>query len=401
MNGDDGDNRGRTRLQTATNRLNLPGLGRGISRSPSPAVAGAGRFAFPTVGANQDDSSEAFADGESYADAMPPIDVEELQRIAKSAADAAAVASAALTAMTAQLQATQEANTQLRATKKPELPNFDAKNIEIWIRRVESSFTRAGITTTKDKFAFLEAKLSVDLDARINSFLFGTITETTWTEFTAYLVKRYGRTKQQRTNTLIDGIQREGRRPSELAAILCDLTRDVTIEDIRKEQLMKVLPEDVKRALAKEPDNLSLEQLAEAADAYFDQQGRPKFSTPSSTINAVNDSTLRSSCHPNNPTTTPHDAGATPSFTNAFGEGVNAVRRPLPTQASGAAKPAPRSNASSSRANQHQPNQTRPPTYDSEGFYHATYGVKADRCFPGCKHPSAHTSGNDRGGRRK
>ena len=379
--------------------------GRG-SRSPSPAArVGNGAF-FP--------ETTAHSDGEQYDDAMAPVDVEELQRIAKTAADAAAAASAALTAMAAQLTATQQDNTRLRAIKKPDLPNFDHQNIEIWIRRVESAFTRAGVETTKDKFAFLEGKLSVDLDPRINSFLFGTINENTWSDFTSYLTKKYGRTKQQRTNTLIDGIEREGRRPSEMAALLCNLTRDVTIEDVRKEQIMKKLPVDVRRALAKESENLSLEELVEAADHYFDQQGRPKFNSPTSTINAVDEAGAKPKNRaniaqaPTNESQSTFNAGSASLFTSAFpaaDDEINAV--PSRPTKPGFSKPPTRAtttttNNNSSRPGQRSSNQTRPHTFDADGncYYHATFGNKADKCFPGCKHPSVH-AGNDRGGRRK
>ena len=39
--------------------------------------------------------------------------------------------------------------------KKPELPPFDPANIQIWIRRVNAAYSRAGIDTAKDKFAYL------------------------------------------------------------------------------------------------------------------------------------------------------------------------------------------------------------------------------------------------------
>ena len=291
MNGQEDERPGRTRSQTAAGRLALPApfIARGRSRSPSPAVVGDNAFSFRDRVINSPNPYNAAVMGD--------IDVAELQRIAKSAADAAAAASAALTAMTAQLTASQHDNTRLRALKKPDLPNFDAKNIEIWLRRVDAAFIRAGVDSTKDKFAFLEAKFPVELDPRINNFLFGTITENTWTEFQNYLVKRFGRTKQQRVNTLINGIERDGRRPSEVAALFCELTRDVTIEDIRKEQLLKMLPVDVKRALAKEPESLTLEQLAEVADNYFDQQGRPKFTSPTTTISFVEEPLNATSNH--------------------------------------------------------------------------------------------------------
>ena len=394
MNGQEDERPGRTRSQTAAGRLALPApfIARGRSRSPSPAVVGDNVFSFRDRVINSPNPYNAAVMGD--------IDVAELQRIAKSAADAAAAASAALTAMTAQLTASQHDNTRLRALKKPDLPNFDAKNIEIWLRRVDAAFIRAGVDSTKDKFAFLEAKFPVELDPRINNFLFGTITENTWTEFQNYLVKRFGRTKQQRVNTLIDGIERDGRRPSEVAALLCELTRDVTIEDIRKEQLLKMLPVDVKRALAKEPDTLTLEQLAEVADNYFDQQGRPKFTSPTSTINFVEEPLNATSNHGATP------SGLTPAFSSPE-EPVNAIQRP-PSRAAtkaptGSRQPQGNSNGANVRPNQRPTNQSRTPTFDSDGncFYHATYGVKADRCFDGCKHPAAHASGNGRGGRRK
>ena len=375
-------------------RLQLPshnngGIGRG-SRSPSPATVGGNNVFFAAPSA-ANSSRETFEDAlPDQRVAMGDIDVAELQRIAKTAADAAAAAAAALTAMTTQLRDTQQDNQRLRAIKKPDLPNFDSKNIEIWLKRVESAFTRSGVDTTKDKFAFLESKLSVDLDARINAFLYGPVDGNTWTQFKAYLTKRYGRTKQQRVQTLIDGIQREGRRPSEVSALLCELTKDVSIEDIRKEQLLKTLPVDVRRALAKESDSLTLEELGEAADQYFDAQGRPKFTSPTSTINAINNDVNPSGIFP--------ETSAVDILDEAP---VNAVRRPSSMASSGLPPrpPARSSDSASNKANQRPTKQQ----LDAAGlcWYHNKFGVKADKCVEGCKHPAATSSGNSQGGRRR
>ena len=83
-----------------------------------------------------------------------------------------------------------------------------------------------------------------------------------------------------------------------MAALLCELTKDVTVEDIRKEQIFRRLPIDVQRALSKEVDTLSLEEFPEASDDYFDQQGRPKCTTPTSNINNIDNSTRKSKRHP-------------------------------------------------------------------------------------------------------
>ena len=106
-------------------QLSVPTRGRGRgSRSPSPAARVGNSTFFP-------ETSNLYRNtGENM---LADIDVAELQRIAKSATDAASAAAAALAAMTTQLTASQQANSQLRAIKKPELPNFDGKNIKIWI----------------------------------------------------------------------------------------------------------------------------------------------------------------------------------------------------------------------------------------------------------------------------
>ena len=379
--------------------LAIPARGRGRgSRSPSPAARVGGAAFFPETAERSDAPPDT-------SNTMGDINIEELQRIAQTAANAAASASAALAAMTQQLRDTQLDNSRLRAIKKPDLPTFDQKNIEIWIRRVESAFTRVGVDNTKDKFAFLEAKLSVDLDPKINSFLFGPIDDNTWSNFTAYLIKKFGKTRQQRTAIMIDGIQRDGRRPSEMLALFNDMTQGVTLDDIRKEHLLKQLPVDVRRALAKESNTLMPEQLAESADAYFDQQGRPKFNTPASTINAVD--SYGESTGPLVATT----AERAPSNMEV-NETVNAVRRQpsRPSNKPPLSTSRPPSRPNSNRQNQRSGPSQRAQTFDANGncYYHAQFGTKADRCFPGCKHPHAgrhvennNRQGNEQGGQRK
>ena len=83
------------------------------------------------------------------------------------------------------------------SSRKPDLPAFDSKNIDIWLKRVDNAYRRSGVTDPKDKFAFIEPKFAVDFDPRINEFLFGDGTADEWDAFEAYLRGRYGRTKSQ------------------------------------------------------------------------------------------------------------------------------------------------------------------------------------------------------------
>ena len=371
------------------------GRGRGTgSRSPSPLACPGANFFPPAFTQQQFEDAEAMA---------PPteINIAELQRIALAASEAAAKATEALAAMSTQLAAS---NAQLTRVKKPELPDFDAQNIEIWIRRVESAFTRAGIRLTKDKFAFLEAKLDVKLHPRINEFLFEDFDDDPWADFLSFLREEYGRTLQQRTATLIDGVRRDGRRPSQLAAILSDKTRNVTVDDIRREHLLRELPNEVRRAIAKESVGLSLKETAALADHYFDRDGRVLYATPSSSINAVKPSTRVAS--------TDSQSSATVSFTGPFEDtddgDINAVHqpRPRPNQPSGTA-PRPRKARSASRpprasnapsAQRSEDRSTRA-QIDENGncFYHSRFGNKANKCEAGCRHPQA---GNAQAGRR-
>ena len=94
------------------------------------------------------------------------------------------------------------------SSRKPELPDFDAKNVDIWLKRVSNAYRRAGITDSQDKFAFIETKFAVDSDPKINELIFSDGTAEKWTEFETYLRDRYGRTKAQQTAVVLDGVQR-------------------------------------------------------------------------------------------------------------------------------------------------------------------------------------------------
>ena len=115
-----------TRSAAANLRLPSPTIGLGHrppSRNTSPAPHHETQFPFPSP------SSSTMATSDAQMRAM----IEA--------------------ATTAALAAMQASNAQ---RKKPDLPNFDAANVEIWIKRVESAYIRANITRAQDKFASLK-----------------------------------------------------------------------------------------------------------------------------------------------------------------------------------------------------------------------------------------------------
>ena len=290
---------------------------------------------------------------------------------------------------------------QVQSLRKPELPPFDKSNIEIWIRRVESAYARVNVTDPKLKFAHLESKLGVDLDPRINDFLFGDATADTWNEFLEYLRSIYGRTKKQATLALINGVPREGRRPSQLLSIMKDKTKGVTIDDVLKEQLFKELPHEVQRQLTDKVEDMTVQQLSDAADKYFDKDGKLLLSSSATSVNNVSSS----SSAPAAPTATQEQPNFSLPFPpDAETTDINAIRfkqgqkQSFPVRNGSSTAPRGRGgsrgnfNNAGSRNNSNSRSNTPSNGADTKVCkYHINYGNEAKKCEPSCmlwpKHP--------------
>ena len=231
--------------------------------------------------------------------------------------------------MEAAIRATQSTSAQhVQTLRKPDLPVFDKRNVEIWIRRVEAAYSRVNCTSPALKFAHLESKFEVNADPIIDGFLFGEATETSWNDFLQYLRDRHAPTAKDRALSVINGTPREGRTPSQLAAVMKEKAGTVTLDDILKEQLLKQLPADILKQLVDRVDKLSFEETAKLADAWFDRDGKPLLQTSATGINHV-------AADPSQPNTssTASAAASAPAapFTPAFGQDdeetdVNAIR---------------------------------------------------------------------------
>ena len=173
-----------------------------------------------------------------------------------------------------------------QSMRRPALPPFDEKDIVNWIRRVEAAFSRLSITSPKVKLSNLDEKLSTSGDATINEFLCKPPTQDSYDGLIAYLKRKHGRTKSQKASSLIEGTEREGRTPSQLLATMKEKADGITLDDIFREQLLRRLPSDVKMHLVKQEEQTAAE-LAAAADAYFEADGKLKIKSSASGINSV------------------------------------------------------------------------------------------------------------------
>ena len=354
---------------------------RALSRSRSPAASSSTTFEFPST--------------------HPPSTMDEatVQRL-----------------MEAAIRATSSnATSQVQSLKKPELPTFDKNNIDIWIKRVESAYTRVNVTDPKLKFAHLESKFDVNTDPLINDFLFETTpTAATWDAFLSYLRKRYGRTKKQEAQSVINGTPRDGRTPSQLVAIMKEKAGTVTLDDILKEQLLKELPSEVQRQIVDKVDTLTFEQTGELADKWFDKEGKMLLSNSSSSVNNVVRAAANASGGgvSNAPSTPTRPSNISSTFSAPFSQDdvetdVNAVRfkqgqrQHVNVNNSSRAAPRGRGGHSNSQRNSSGQGSNSSGGATASGQskvcnYHIKFGDKAEKCQPWCLLYSQHSASKGR-----
>ena len=294
--------------------------------------------------------------------------------------------------------------------KKPDLPPFDSKNVLVWIRRVEAAYSRVGVIEPKDKFAWMESIFQVKLDPKIDAFLYSdNNTAEKWAEFIAYLKFQYGPTTKQKTLKLMGEIPRHDLTPSQYLTQMVEDTKDVTIDNIRKEHLLKTIPPHIRQIMGKEVESMTAADAAKIADTFFDRQGKP-LEKQASSVNQVLTAPAASSTLP--PSTLPSSS----SFTSAFSDDdtdVNAVRsRNFRGNDRGRSR-------NRGQRSQSRPNANRFPNSSSTGNgnnenksstqqklcrWHRQFGEKSLKCATDCSKfksfTSSQQSGNGQGGRR-
>ena len=375
----------RRHLQIPENR----GRGNTRSRSPSPAPPRTD-IASPQRRSAGEIEEEQFRDALSFVNPSTMATSEQLARLREQLRDE----------LRAEVRNEFRAETAAAAAaipdsirKKPEIPPFDKAHVDIWIKRTENAFIRANIRAVNEKFAFLETKFPVGFNPTIDEFLYGNATDAAWTSFTAYLRKEYGATTQQKASIFIDGFKRDGRRPSQYAAALDDKTKGVTLDDVKKEMLLREMPVDVRRMLQERIEGWSFKDAAKVADDYFDAEGRPKHSNPTPSVNQVSKSFSKMSTQ--DPIHDTDDEDAEVSAVN--------FRKKRPEKHSSGRNQQSRIPPSTQQRSTNLPAKNRearappPPKQNRLCKYHELWGDEAQTCKMGCpkfpKLPSNYKAG--------
>ena len=297
--------------------------------------------------------------------------------------------------------------------KKPDLPAFDSKNILIWIRRVEAAYLRAGVVDPKDKFAWLEGIFQVKLDPQIDAYLYGSNTAQDWADFIAYLKLQYGPTIRQKAQKLMGEVPRHELKPSQWLLQLKEDVKDVEIDHILKEHLLKTIPPRIRKIMGKEVENMSSQEVAKLADDFFDRQGKP-IERQSNPVNNI--TTASSSSTPFLPSSSSSSSAA---FTQAYSDDddtdVNFVKKGgfRGNERGRFNNNNNRGSRSKSRSNFNRfPNSSSTPSSSNDSQsskpnlcrWHRMFGDKSRKCVTDCSKYKAFTaaqsSGNGQGGRR-
>ena len=275
--------------------------------------------------------------------------------------------------------------------KKPDMPAFDQQNVLIWIKRLQAAYDRANVTLAKDKFAYLESTFDISFNPCINDFLFNSNnTDDDWNNFIAYMKLEYGPTRRQKARKLIGELPRNGMKPSQYMAQLEEEVKDVTLDDVKKEHLLKTIPPRIREILGKAVETKTAKEVAKLADDYFDNQGRPieKSATSISHVASQQPSTATS---------------VSSSFTPAFDDDdtdVNFVRKPnFKARQRSQSRPRFNSNAkqsynSSAAATASSSNSTASPSRQQQSNnslcrFHRKFGDNATKCVSDCpRHPA-------------
>ena len=296
--------------------------------------------------------------------------------------------------------------------KKPELPPFDSKHVLIWIRRVEAAYSRAGVIDPKDKFAWMESIFQVKLDPQIDAYLYGANTAQDWSNFLDYLKKQYGPTMRQKAQKLMGDIPRHDLKPSQWLLQLKEDVKDIEIDHVLKEHLLKTIPPRIREIMGKEVEGMTSQEVAQLADDFFDRQGRPA-EKQSAQINNV--STAPSAA----PTQTlpPSHSSSSSSFTAAFSDdddnNINFVNRGRfrGNDRGRSNNRGPRSKSRSNFNHAPTPSSTASSSSSSQPAkqvglcrWHRLFGDKSRKCVTDCSRfksfSASQSSGNGQGGRR-
>lgn len=146
-------------------------------------------------------------------------------------------------------------------------PEFDSRNIRVWLLQVEAHFQSRRITSQNTKFFTLVSALPTGIVEQLLDVIDPMPTNNPYDMLKYTLLTRLTASDDQRLQQLLSGVELGDRTPSQLLrhmkSMVCGLKVD---ESIFRQLWMKQLPTNMKAILSASGVGVSLDSLAQMAD---------------------------------------------------------------------------------------------------------------------------------------
>lgn len=172
-----------------------------------------------------------------------------------------------------------EAQAEIAATTI-KLPPFWPADPELWFKQVEAQFDTKKITADLTKYNHLVASLTPETAQEVREFLFAPPEADRFKTLKDAIIKRTTSSAQARVKELLNDVDLDGRKPTQLLRRMRQLIGSNTSligDDLLKQLFVSRLPKHAQAVLASQ-DSLSLDKMAELADKVVEAVGPQVFS---------------------------------------------------------------------------------------------------------------------------
>lgn len=268
-------------------------------------------------------------------------------------------------------------------TTKIKIPQFLTKDVQLWFTLVEQAFAQFNLTDDAKRVYYVVPKLEQDILILCSDVLSSTSTNK-YDQIKERIIKRYSDSQEKKMNTLLNGIDTRGKRPTEVLQELRRLANGTVTETVLRTMWLRHLPRGTQTALMTQ-DSVPIDVAAAFADRFYDLQEE------NSRLQQINTT----------PATTPSASTHMAAHSYVTVDNVKQMFTDFETRMLDSIKTLIRSQSRATSPARSTTSETTNISTDSRGFprrrmrtfvknnlctYHFRFGADAHRCMEGCRH---------------
>lgn len=153
----------------------------------------------------------------------------------------------------------------LRDYRRPRLPAYDPKKLDLWFIRVETEFAALGIEDDDTRYFAVLRAIDGPTTEEITDVLNHPPVQDKYSFLKNTIIERLGVTKKEKLRLVLKGISLGTQKPSQLLRLMKNMAAGILPDDALHELWVEKLPTELRAFLAMS-DDLQLDQLAKLAD---------------------------------------------------------------------------------------------------------------------------------------